>query len=283
MNQLLAQAVKGHAAGVPFVAIPPEGGPRPSAPVVVAWHLLDRPRTETAFAAAVPLKGLDAWRLYLGLPLSGPRMPPGGWEELMRLGYEDAVLKLDRPVVYGAAEEFGAAFDDLRTRLGFDRGPTGVMGGSIGAAVAQLVLAEGDWDVRAAVLISPVVRLRRAVDAIGARFGVAYPWSDEAEAVAERLDFVARVGDIARPHRPAVLCVVGEHDDRAFRETAEEVTHALRRRYASADRAEVVTVPGMAHALADEPGVALAPQTPHAAVVDRLAVRWFDRHLGGGR
>jgi hypothetical protein len=77
--------IAGHAAGVPFVALPPAGGRRASAPVVVAWHLLDPPRTEAAFAAAVPLRGLDAWRIYLGLPLSGSRMPPGGDEELMRL------------------------------------------------------------------------------------------------------------------------------------------------------------------------------------------------------
>jgi hypothetical protein len=56
------------AAGVPFVAVPPETGPRPAAPAVVAWHLQDAPRTEAAFAAALPLAGLDAWRIYLGCP-----------------------------------------------------------------------------------------------------------------------------------------------------------------------------------------------------------------------
>lgn len=38
-------------------------------------------------------------------------------------------------------------------------------------------------------------------------------------------------------------------------------------------------IPGMAHALADEPGTDPAPQTPHAAIVDRLAAEWFRRHL----
>ncbi|MDQ3931644.1 MAG: alpha/beta hydrolase, partial [Actinomycetota bacterium] len=103
-------AITGEAAGVPFVAVPPANGPRPSAPVVVAWHLMDPPRTEAAFAAAVPLDGLDAWRIYLGLPMSGSRLPAGGFDEVMRLGYEDAVLNLQRPVIYGAAEEFGPAF-----------------------------------------------------------------------------------------------------------------------------------------------------------------------------
>jgi hypothetical protein len=63
--------IAGVAAGVPYVALPPAGGARPDAPVVVAWHLLDAPRTEAAFAAAVPLTGLDAWKIYFGLPMSG--------------------------------------------------------------------------------------------------------------------------------------------------------------------------------------------------------------------
>jgi hypothetical protein len=171
-----ANTVAGLAAGVPFVAVPPQGAPRASAPVVLAWHLLDPPRTERALAAALPLRGLDAWRIYLGLPLSGSRMPAGGLDELMRLGYEDAVMNLHRRVVYGAVDELGPAFSELRERLGILDGPVGVMGGSNGAAVAQLVVAEGDLDVRAAVLVSPVIRLRRAVSAMERRFGVAYPW-----------------------------------------------------------------------------------------------------------
>lgn len=273
-----AEPIVGRAAGVPFVALPPAGGPRASAPVVLAWHLLDAPRTEAAFAAAVPLYGLDAWRIYLGLPLSGSRLPAGGQDKLMRLGYEDAVLKLDRPVVYGAVEELGPALAELRERLGIDGGPVAVMGGSIGAAVAQLVLAEGDLDVRAAVLISPVVQLRRAIEAGERVYDFRYEWSDESSAVAERLDLVARAGELAR-RRPAVLLVVGEQDDAAgFLGPAGQLRDAL----APTCPAELVTVPDMAHALAEEPGVDPAPQTPHAAVVDRRATEWLRRHLVEG-
>src|SRR2546430_7190047 len=108
-------AFRGQAAGVPFVALPPIREERSSAPVVVSWHLMDAPRTETAFAAAVPLSGLDAWRIYLGLPLCGSRLPTGGWEEVMRLGYEDAVLKLIVPVVDQATGEVGRAIAGLRS------------------------------------------------------------------------------------------------------------------------------------------------------------------------
>jgi pimeloyl-ACP methyl ester carboxylesterase len=194
-------------------------------------------------------------------------------EELMRLGFDDAVLKIHRPVVDGAAEEFRAAFEELRRQLGLDAGPIGVLGGSIGSAVAQLVLAEGQLEISAAVLVSPDVQLRRAVEAMGRRYGVSYAWSDESNAVAERLDFVARAGELARS-RPAVLLVVGERDDAGIREPASELAAAL-------DLAELVTVPDMEHALAEEPGVEPAPQTPHAAAVDRLAVQWFRRHLTG--
>lgn len=118
--------VTGEVAGVPFVAVPPAGGARPVAPLVAAWHLMDAPRTEAALAASLPLRGLDAWRVYLGLPLCGARLPAGGDEEVMRLGYEDAVLNLFGPAIDGAAAEFGAALAGLRERLGIGPGPLGL-------------------------------------------------------------------------------------------------------------------------------------------------------------
>lgn len=271
--------VTGVAAGVPFLAVPPPAGPRPGAPVVVAWHLQDPPRTEAAFAAALPLAGLDAWRIYLGLPMSGSRTPPGGPEELMRLGYEDAVLNIQGPVTDQAAREFAAVLAELRARLDLGDGPVGVLGGSIGAAVALLVLAEADVEVTAAVLVSPLVRLRAAVDALGRRYGVTYRWSEESLQVARRLDFVARAGEIARRGQPAVLLVVGGEDDPSgFGEPASWLREALASRYVDPARAELVVIPAMGHALAEEPGIEPAPRTEHAAAVDAHAVRWLQRH-----
>jgi hypothetical protein len=34
---------------------------------------MDAPRNEAAFAAALPLDELDAWKVYLGLPTFGAR------------------------------------------------------------------------------------------------------------------------------------------------------------------------------------------------------------------
>ena len=179
--------VSGTAAGVPFLALPPPGRARPGAPVVVAWHLMDPPRTEAAFAAALPMAGLDAWRIYLGLPMCGARLPAGGQDELMRRGYADAVLNLQGPIAAQGAEEFPAALAELRTALDLGDGPLALLGGSMGSAVALLVLTEtapvAEIPVRAAVLVSPMVQLRPAVDATGRRFGVSYPWGATSLAV----------------------------------------------------------------------------------------------------
>ncbi|HLU56585.1 MAG TPA: alpha/beta hydrolase [Pseudonocardia sp.] len=267
-------AITGTAAGVPFVAVPPAGD-RATAPVVAAWHLMDAPRTEAALAAALPLAGLDAWRIYLGLPRHGARSPEGGAEELMRLGHADAVQNLYGPITAEAAEEFGPAHAELRRRLGFRDGPIGLLGGSLGAAVAQLVIAGGGHDVAAAVLVSPMAQLRPVVAAMGARFGVDYPWSEPSLAIARRLDFVARADEVAAC--PATLLAVGADDDEAaFRAPARRLRDALAARSV---RAELVDVAGMAHAFADEPGTEPAPQLPAAAEVDRLAVEWFARYL----
>ncbi|MFW6090716.1 MAG: prolyl oligopeptidase family serine peptidase [Actinomycetota bacterium] len=274
--------ITGNAAGVPFVATPPAAAESDTAPVVVAWHLMDAPRTEAAFAAALPLDGLDAWRIYLGLPLSGARLPEGGYDELMRLGYEDAVLNLQGPVTAQAAAEFPAALDELRDRLGLGGGPVGVLGGSVGAAVALLAVTDSDVAIDAAVLVSPLVQLRAAVEAMGRQFGVAYAWSDESLRVAERLDFVARAAEVARAGEPAVLLVVGEDDDPdGFQRPAAELRDALAKEYRDGDRVDLVSVPGMAHALAEEPGTEPAPQTLQAATVDAHAAGWFQRHLVG--
>ncbi len=256
--------------GVPFVVVPPEGGARPEAPVVVGWHLLDAPCSEAAFQAALPLAGLDAWRVYLGLPLSGSRLPEGGFEEVMRRGYTDAVMLLHGPINAQAADESDAALAELGERFGFGRGPVGVLGGSAGAGVALEVMTRRG-DVAAAVLVSPVVSLRPVVDALAVQFGFAYPWAAESEAVAARMDYLARAGELGST---PVRLVVGEGDVEAVHGPAAALPGAL------TGPADVVTVAGMGHALADEPGLEPAPQTPHAAEVDAHAVAWFREHLG---
>jgi pimeloyl-ACP methyl ester carboxylesterase len=258
----------GVAAGVPYVLRAPAGG-RADAPVVLAWHLMDAPRTEAAFAAALPLEGLDAWRIYFGLPLCGSRSP--GDEEVMRRAFAEPVLQMHDPVNAGAVAELPAAFAAVRAEHGIGDGPIGVLGGSAGAGVAGGVALAGDVPVRAAVLVSPLIQLRPAVAYLGRIFGRPYDWTPASDAVADRMDLVARadeLGDLP------VRAIVGEEDDvDAFLHPAQALAKAL-------PAGDVVTVPGMGHALAEEPGLEPAPQTPHAAEVDAHAVAWFRQHLG---
>lgn len=82
-------------------------------------------------AAALPLAGVAAWRVYLDLPMHGRRQLPGGLGEFMQLGYADAVLRAFEPQVSQAMAEFPAVLAALRTRLPVADGPIGVLGGSI--------------------------------------------------------------------------------------------------------------------------------------------------------
>jgi pimeloyl-ACP methyl ester carboxylesterase len=257
--------VEGVAARVPYVVLPPETR-RPDAPTVVAWHLNDPPRTERAMAAALPLAGLDAWRVYLGLPLSGARSPEGGLE---KLGFEDAVLKVYGPIVFGAADEFPAALAELRDAYGLGAGRIGLLGASVGALVAQQVAATASRPVDAVALVSPVTRLRPLVVANGRRYGFDYPWKPESEAVAARLDFVARAGSLRAP----TLLVVGEKD------SPDGIIEPAAALHAALPGSRLETVPGLEHALAEEPGTDPAPQTPAAAAVDRIVSEWFGRRL----
>ena len=264
---LAPDAVTGTAAGVPYVLRPP-ATPPPDAPLVVAWQLMDAPRTEQAFAAALPLEGLDAWRLYPGLPLCGARSP--GFEEIMRLGREEPVLNLHGAANAQAVAELPALLEAVRAEHGIGHGPVAVAGGSAGAGIAGASIVEKVVEARAAVLISPLLVLRPVVAELATFFGMDYRWTPESEAVADRMDLVARsdeLGDVP------VRCIVGAQDAaEAFLEPAGRLCDVLVERGVHAD---LHTIEGMGHALAEEPGLESAPQTPHAAEVDRLAVAWL--------
>jgi hypothetical protein len=256
------------AEGVPFLAIPPAKAD--GAPVIVAWHLLDPPRSETAMAAALPLAGLDAWKLYLGLPLSGSRAPAGGIDEIMRLGMEDAVMNLHWPIHDQAVAEFPAAFAELRERLGISEGAVGLLGGSAGSSVAAGVLAAGESGAQAAVFVSPMLRLRSMVDVLSGFFGIDYRWSSESDHAAKRMDFVARAPELVATGA-AIRVIAGADDSAGATQPARE--------FAAATGADLRMLDGVAHALAEEPGIDAAPQTDGARRVDELAVEWFRGQL----
>ncbi|MFG3255383.1 alpha/beta hydrolase [Streptomyces sp. NPDC048172] len=263
----MSSPITGTAAGVPFTALPPVGnGP---APLVVTWHMLDAPRSDAAFAAALPMEGLPAWRVHLGMPMCGARMVDGRTDAVMELVREDVLMSFLFPFVRQAAGEFPAALASLREQLPVGDGPVGVLGGSLGGAVALRILADTDIPVFAGAIVNGAVRLRSVVGL----FPGEYPYDAESEKAVESVDFVARAGAIAG--RAPLLVVSGEEDHLGLRADASELADAL------GERAELLSVPGLAHPLADEPGIEPAPQLPLAREVDARLVAWFRRHLPG--
>lgn len=259
------------AAGVPFIA---RGATRPDAPVLAVWHLLDPPSTPAAMAAALPFAGLDAHVVYLGLPLSGARAPYSGFEEFLASGI-DMVTDYFGVMHEQAVAEFPAALTEALERLGADAitgadasgRPLVVVGGSAGASVAaEAVVTHGAaLGIRAAVLLNPLLRLRPMVDAMAEFLPEPYTWSDASDAVAARMDFVARAGELTASGA-RVLVVEGGDDEPPFLEST--------RAFEQLGVGEVRYVAGVAHALAEWPGEEPAPQTDAAKEYDRLVVEW---------
>jgi pimeloyl-ACP methyl ester carboxylesterase len=264
----MTEPISGVAAGVPFTALPPSAdGP---APLVIAWHLLDAPCTDAAFAAALPMRDLPAWRVFLGLPMCGRRSAPNGQEAIVELAREDIVLRYIDNLLRQAAGEFPAALGEIRDRFGIAEGPIGVVGGSMGGAVASLVLAEPPVPIAAGALLNAAIRARSVVDVVEQGMGIAYTWTDAARHAADRLDFVARAHDMADV---PVLVVSGELDHPELRADAIDLAAAL--------NTKLVSVPGLDHPLAERPGTEPAPQLPNARIVDEAVTGWFREYLAG--
>lgn len=277
MTYSSSQPITGSAAGVPFTALPPRADAA-NAPLVVIWHLMDPPCTDAAMAAALPMAALPAWRLYLGLPLTGRRLPAGGFEELMRLGFADAVLNLFGPILSQAADEAPAAVAAVRAQFGIAEGPIGLAGGSAGGGVALEVIARGFLPVAAAALVNPMIRVTGAVAANERGYNIHYEWTDASRAVADRFDFLHRAAEIAAV-APALLVISGEDDHPEFCADAKALESELASRHREASRLHRQSVPGMPHHLAEPPGMEPAPQNVHAATVDAAFTSWFADHL----
>ncbi|RZQ65772.1 alpha/beta hydrolase [Amycolatopsis suaedae] len=269
------ETITGTAAGVPYTALAPEGGG--PAPLIVTWHMLDAPRTDAAFAAALPMTGVPAWRVHLGMPMCGARMVDGRLDAAVALAREDVLLSFLAPFARQAAAEFPAALAALRDQLPVGDGPVSVLGASLGGAVALRVLTTSEIPLRSVALVNPAVRVRSAVGLAEGLAGHPYRWTEQAERTAGELDFVARAADIAA--QPPLLLVSGEQDHPGFRADAAELVATLRGRYDRPADVELVTVPGLAHPLADEPGLEPAPQLPAARAVDEILTGWFRARL----
>jgi predicted esterase len=259
----------GTVAEVPYVALPPtavdaEGERSPT--LIVAWHGFDPPCTEAAFAAAVPMTGVPAWRVYPGL------RPPGGGPA----GVRDRVyLDLFGPAVEHAVDRLPGVVEGVRRDLGLAEGPLGLAGFSVGGAAVLLALATDAVPVTAAALVAPVAVPARAVAALERRSGRAYEWTDRTRAVAERLDFMARADEIAE-RDAALLLVSGTEDDVVTPADVAGLRDLLIARGAGTVEAATFR---MTHALAAEPGTDAVPPTADAVSVDHALTDWFRAHL----
>lgn len=271
------EPITGTAAGVPFTALPPSGPTDSAAALIVTWHMLDAPRTDAAFAAALPMNGVPAWRVHLGMPLCGARMVDGRLDAHVERARQDAVNAYFAPVIHQAVDEFPAALAGLRDQLPVDDGPIGVLGASLGAAVALQVATAPPTPIRAVALVNPGLRIRTAVGLVESLLGQPYRWTDEARKTADELDFVTRAGDLTA--QPPLLVVSGEQDHPAVHTDAAELVDALHQRYARPNEVELITVPDLAHPLAEEPGLEPAPQLPTARAVDGILNQWFVQQL----
>jgi dienelactone hydrolase len=276
------ETITGTAAGVSFTALPPTTTIDGPAPLIVTWHMLDAPRTDAAFAAALPMTGVPAWRVHLGMPMCGARMVDSRVDAIIELARKDALMAFLAPFIHQAADEFPAALVALRDQLPVDDEPIGVLGGSLGGAVALEVLTTLRAPIKAVALVNPAVRIRSVVGLVGALMassGQAYLWTAESRKTADELDFVARAADVTA--QPPLLLVSGELDHPALRRDAVALVDALRERYVRPDEVELISVPDLPHPLADEPGLEPAPQGPAARVVDEILTQWFLRQLTG--
>jgi pimeloyl-ACP methyl ester carboxylesterase len=274
------ETITGTAAGIPFTALPPAGATDGPAPLIVTWHMLDAPRTDAAFAAALPMTRVPAWRVHLGMPMCGARMVDGRVDAILELARKDELMAFLAPFVHQAADEFPAALASLRDQLPVDDEPIGVLGGSLGGAVALEVLATRRAPIRAVALVNPAVRIRSVVGIVRSAMAGSdqdYPWTAESRKTADELDFVARAADLTA--QPPLLLVSGELDHPTLRTDAVALVESLRERYAHPEAVELRTVPDLPHGLADEPGLEPAPQLATAEAVDEILTQWFLRQF----
>lgn len=265
------------AAGVPMRVRRPHDTRRATS-LIVLWHGFEPPDSAAALADALPLAAVDAFRVYVDLPLFGERSVGGPVPERARRGREDYVRGLFMPVVEGAVAEFPGIVAELRDRLSLGRSPAvGVFGFSGGAGVALLALAQRDVPIRAAVTLNAPRNLKAGVDLLRRAQGRApYAWDHPGRHAAAQADPVARAAEIAGVDPAALLLLHGERDAYFPPDEAEALYRALRPHYARqgcADRLAVRVLTGLGHHLAG------AGTSPGEASVDAVTTDWFGRHL----
>lgn len=252
----MAQLIETFLGGVPALVAPAEG----EAPLVVLWHGFGSPRSEAEMAAALPLDGLDAHRVYAGLPDFGRRAPADWLTELPRRQRDDYLQQLLGPVVEQAARELPCLVREMTVRYPVNLSlGIGLAGFSAGGIATLLALAEHSVPVNSAVVIGVTRNAALLVDLLERKFDIPYQWSPGALAQARRLDFEERAAEI-RASGAELLLVHGDEDDYFPTDDAFDLGGSL--------EARVEIIEGLKHFLA--PG-----QQP----VGDLIEEWFAERL----
>jgi pimeloyl-ACP methyl ester carboxylesterase len=244
--------------------------PHVSKPPILLWHGFGPPASERALMEALPLDDVPALKVYLGLPLFGPRQSAGGREEMVRRQNEDLGRLVFEPVVVGAARELPDIIAALQDSGCLRPGQkVGLFGFSAGGAAVLFALAEGKAPIETAVVVNASTGLTASVQAYEGATKQQYKWSDYTRDLARRTDAVQRAADIAH-NRPALLIVQGSDDAMLGARNATALRDALVPFYKSARdelRLRLTLVDGLAHGWVD---------SPHAGEVRRSIAAWFN-------
>ncbi len=263
-------------------------------PLIVLWHGFGPPGSEQALMEALPLDDVPAVKAYVGLPLFGRRLPPGGLPELARRQTDDYLVGLFRPVTEDAVAELPAVLDALCRHTGLPHEALGLFGFSAGGATALRALMDRPVAIRAAVAYNAPVSAAQAVRTVERVTGKPYRWMDLSRALAPRADALARARDLARgppaargapPEPPPALLLLHGADDEYFGTEAVRALHAalqpLYEAVGARERLELRVVDGVSHHFGP-PGAAAGPrQVPMAdpAPIADAAGEWFRRWL----
>lgn len=284
-------------AGVPMVIRPPANLTAP-APLIVLWHGYGIPDNEEVLAELLPLEQVQAWKVYLGLPMFGKRLPSGGNDEMMRRQLEDYVLKLLLPIIEQAMQELPTVVQALASQFSLNiKEGIGLFGFSIGGLAALLTLVESPLPIKTAVLAGVTKNLVAVVDNYERTVQSAYPtlkeqfpwvekryrWTAESEVAKQRLNFIARASEIAgRQPFPAVLFVHGSQDEIFAVSEVKELYAALAPYYQKCDRASHLSLQTFEH-LKHQFDWKAAQNSPEMqqdiAELQRVVTEWFSQHI----
>ena len=287
-------------AGVPVVVRPP-GNPSLPAPLIILWHEFGVPNSEEMLVDVLPLEGVQAWKAYLGLPLFGKRLPPGGREEIMRRQISDYVLQLVLPVVEQAMQELPSVVQALQAQYTInDTAGIGLFGFSAGGIAALLTLVESSLKITTSVFAGVTKNLGSAVDTyerttkqyypmLKEQFSwinedhIPYHWTEASVAAKHRLDFVARAAAIAqRQPMPAVLFVHGLQDEAYAVSDVEELQGALAPYYEQAHQSKLLSLRTFSH-LGHQLDLVAAQNLPELqqdlADLNHIVTTWFSQYL----